>query len=121
MSDPFSSQRGTKPQYRHMLDNSEVPFSERGDLSLDQYIDRLTDEIHQRVEHQRSVVRKLLCMADDDSLCAPYCPLADCPRLENLRSVLRETIQVLEDTRRSFKCKRLEVMRKKLIDSLEGR
>ncbi len=96
-----------------------MPLPAEGDLRLDQYVDRLAEEIHQRVEHQRSVVKKLLCATDDKSLRAPYCPLVNCPRLENLRSVLRETIQVLEDTKRSFKCKQLEVMRKKLIDSLE--
>ena len=48
----------------------------------------------------------------------PYCPLVDCSRIEKLRSAIRETIGVLEETRNAFKSKRLEVMRKKLIEIL---
>ena len=121
MSDLPSPRRGSKFQSHSKPDNSQMPLPAEGDLRLDQYVDRLAEEIHQRVEHQRSVIKKVLCTPDDKSLCPAYCPLVDCPRLENLRSVLRETIHVLEDTRRSFKCRRLEVMRKKLIESLEGR
>lgn len=49
-----------------------------------------------------------------------YCPLVDCPRLSRLQAALRETIEVFEETRSSFKSKRLEVMRKRLIDILAG-
>lgn len=86
-------------------------------MKLDEYIDRLTKELHQRVEHQRCVFKRLLGAkrAPEEPAC---CPLLDCPRLEELRNVLRETIGVLEETKGAFKSKRLEVMRKKLTDVL---
>jgi hypothetical protein len=37
-----------------------------------------------------------------------------------LQEALRETIEVLEETKSSFKSKRLEVMRRKLVDILAG-
>lgn len=49
-----------------------------------------------------------------------YCPLVDCEKLSRLRAAIQEAIEVLDETRSSFKSKRLEVMRKKLIDILAG-
>ncbi len=89
-------------------------------LTLDEYIDRLAEELHQRVEHQRNVVKQLLCEANPGSSCVAYCPLVDCPRLEKLRGALRDTVSVLEETKSSFKSKRLGVMRQKLLDILAG-
>lgn len=89
-------------------------------LTLDEYLDRLAEELHQRVEHQRNVVKQLVCEANAGSSCVAYCPLVDCPRLEKLRGALRETVSVLEETKSSFKSKRLGVMRQKLLDILAG-
>lgn len=50
-----------------------------------------------------------------------YCPLVDCPRIEALGSAIRETIAVLEETRGAFKSKRLEVLRRKLVEVLAVR
>ncbi len=49
------------------------------------------------------------------------CPLIDCPRLARLTTAVQETIEILEETRSAFKSKRLEAMRKRLIDILAGR
>jgi hypothetical protein len=40
--------------------------------------------------------------------------------LTRLQVALRDTVEVLEETRSSFKSKKLEVMRRKLIDILAG-
>jgi hypothetical protein len=48
----------------------------------------------------------------------PICPLLICPRLDNLRRALRETVVALEATRRSFKSKQLEVVRTRLLGVL---
>jgi hypothetical protein len=90
-----------------------------GQLGVDEYVDKLTAELHERIEHQRNVLKCLLS-AESDSERIAYCPIVDCPRLKKLRDVLGETIHVLEETRSSFKSKRLEVMRKKLRDILAG-
>ena len=87
-------------------------------MKPDEYIDQLTRELHQRVEHQRGVFKRLLGSQRAEQSPPAYCPLVDCPRLQRLRAALRETITVLEETKGSFKSKRLEVMRKKLTDIL---
>ena len=76
-------------------------------MKLDEYIDRLTHELHQRVEHQRSVFKRVLDGEGEKPSSLAYCPLVDCPRLERLRTVLRETISALEESKGSFKSKRL--------------
>jgi len=89
-------------------------------MGIDEYVDRIAEEMHQRVEHQRSVFRQVLAGCGNGTGPTAYCPLVDCGRLSRLRAALQETIDVLEETRSSFKSKRLEVMRKKLIDILAG-
>ncbi|MBM4040452.1 MAG: hypothetical protein FJ290_18250 [Planctomycetes bacterium] len=85
------------------------------------YLDALAGELQDRLEHQRAVLRTLLGQHGPTAPAAARCPLAaDCHRLKDLRGLLRETIAVIEATRGAFKCQRLEVMRKKLTDSLAG-
>lgn len=88
-----------------------------GDLYIDEYLDRMAGELHERVRHQQAVLRKFLCEGAGMER-IPYCPLVNCSRIEMLRSAIRETIEVLDETRSAFKSKRLEVMRKKLIEIL---
>ncbi|MBW2039272.1 MAG: hypothetical protein JRI46_06715 [Deltaproteobacteria bacterium] len=49
---------------------------------------------------------------------ADLCSLLDCPHRRLLRQVLTETIEVLEETKKAFKSKRLEGLRKRLMDVL---
>jgi len=92
----------------------------RGDMGVEEYVDRIAGEMHERVEFQRRLFKQLLA-GRGNSLDRPaYCPLVDCPRLSRLQAALRETIEVFEETRSSFKSRRLEVMRKRLIDILAG-
>jgi hypothetical protein len=90
----------------------------RGGVYLGEYVDRIATELHERVEHQRAVLRKVLDERGPGREEIRYCPLVDCPRIEALRTALRETVDVLEETRSAFKSKRLEVMRKRLIEIL---
>lgn len=90
------------------------------DIRLEEYVDRIAEDLHERVEHQRAVLRTALREgAGADRI--RYCPLVDCSRVEALRSAIRETIAVLEETRSAFKSKRLEVMRRKLSEILAER
>lgn len=88
------------------------------DIRLEDYVDRIAQELHERVEHQRAVLRAALG-ARGAGAAARYCPLVDCARIEALRSAIRETVAVLEETRSAFKSKRLEVVRKRLIEILD--
>lgn len=92
----------------------------RGEMGLEEYVDRIAEEMHSRVEHQRRIFRQVLASGPNPPERPVYCPLVDCARLSRLQVVLQETIEVLEETRSSFKSKKLEVLRKKLIDILAG-
>jgi hypothetical protein len=92
----------------------------REKVGIEDYVDRITEEMHQRVEHQRRIFRQVLASGASPADRQEYCPLVDCARLSRLQAALRETIEVLDETRSSFKSKRLEVMRRKLIGILAG-
>jgi hypothetical protein len=92
----------------------------RGALGIEEYVDRIAQEMHERVEHQRRIFRQVLAGGRKELGPNGYCPLVDCARLSRLQAALQETIEVLEETRSSFKSKKLEVHRKKLIDILAG-
>jgi hypothetical protein len=92
----------------------------RGGIGIEEYVDRIAEEMHERVEHQRRIFRQVLADEGKDSGPKGYCPLVECTRLSRLQAALQETIEVLEETRSSFKSKKLEVHRKKLIDILAG-
>lgn len=90
----------------------------RPGTGIEEYIDRIAEEMHERVEHQRLVYKRAFGNASVGTARPAHCPLADCRRLAAMRAAIRETIAVLEETRSAFKSKRLEVMRRKLIDVL---
>jgi hypothetical protein len=92
----------------------------RGDMAVEEYVDRLAEEMHERVEFQRRLFKQVLAGGGNALERPAYCPLVDCPRLSRLQAALRETIEVFEETRSSFKSRRLEVMRKRLTDILAG-
>jgi hypothetical protein len=92
----------------------------RGGIGIEEFADRIAEEMHARVEHQRRIFRQVLSRRGDASERQTYCPLVDCERLSRLQEAVQETIEVLEETRSSFKSKKLEVHRKMLIDILAG-
>ena len=111
----------TDRQYSRVAPCGEATAEEvRGEMGIEEYADRMAEEMHRRVEHQRRIFKQVLARGEYALGRTEYCPLVDCPRLSRLQGVLQETIEVLEETRNSFKSKRLEVLRKKLIDILAG-
>jgi hypothetical protein len=103
------------------LTEAEAPAKEvPGDMRIGEYVDRIAEEMHDRVEFQRRLFKQVLAGGGDGTERQAYCPLVDCKRLSKLQAAVQETIEVLDETRSSFKSKRLEVMRKKLIDILAG-
>ena len=67
-------------------------------------------------EHQRLIAAALEGGDVRDMLNA--CPTLNCPHRRKFRATLVDAISVLEDTRRSFKSRQLEVLRKNLIGAL---
>ena len=90
------------------------------DPGIAEYVDRIAEEMHERVELQRRLIREVLSDRGSVPERRTYCPSVDCERLSRLKAAVGETIAVLDETRSAFKSKRLEVMRKKLIDTLAG-
>jgi hypothetical protein len=89
-------------------------------MSLEEYADRVAEEMHRRIDLQRALIGRLVAEGTVSGAGAT-CPLVACPRLSTIEGALKETIEVLDETRSAFKSRRLEVLRKKLIEVLSGR
>ncbi len=76
---------------------------------------RSAEELELQAEaHRRLLVR----VVEGGEVEADECTLLDCPHRRRLRETLGRTITVLEKTRKAFKSKQLEALRKKLIGVL---
>jgi hypothetical protein len=76
---------------------------------------RSAEELHQHIEAHRKLVSSMLGKRmDEDDLKGffDFCPLRS--RETRLREAIQETIEVLDESRKAFKSKRLEALRKKL-------
>ncbi len=73
------------------------------------------EDLQRRVaEHQRLLGQH----QSQEAACAETCLMLDCPCRKKLRRTVSEAVEVLEDTRRAFKSKQLEQLRKKLVGVL---
>ncbi len=84
-------------------------------------IGKNTQDLHQQIKMHRDLVASFLKGqlgdADTESL-LQSCPLRS--REETLEEAIRDAIEVLEASRRAFKSKQLETLRKKLTRILIG-
>lgn len=72
-------------------------------------------DIQERLkEHQRL----LDCFEEGGGEAVLNCCLVNCPHKRLLKKTLLETVKVLEESRKAFKSKQLETLRKKLIGVL---
>ena len=86
--------------------------------SLINIIERSTRDLHHRVDMQHYMLLRILGHIRNGY---PFdlCSVVDCPHRRLLRQVLTETIETLEETKKAFKSKQLEGLRKKLMDVLK--
>lgn len=89
-------------------------------MELEEYSDRLAEEMHERVERQRAVIRRILSAGAERLEEAGCLPPAETDEIRRMKAALKETIEVLEETKSSFKSRRLEVLRKRLLAVLAG-
>ena len=75
------------------------------------------EELQARVEEHRRLLL-LALEGGDGQLVEARCFYPDCPHKRRLREVVLGAIRVIEDTRRAFKSKQLEALRKRLIQVL---
>ncbi|MCD6262032.1 MAG: hypothetical protein J7J52_03300 [Deltaproteobacteria bacterium] len=91
------------------------PASKR---DLFKVIDISTKELHQRIDMHRYLMATILDQRVGDGTLKRL-SLSPCSPVETrLREALSETIEVLEQTRKAFKSKRLEALRKRLTQVL---
>lgn len=81
-------------------------------------INRSAEELHQRIDLQRHLITALLEKQVGDETVKKLVLPTNSPHENILKQAIMETIDVLEESRKSFKSKRLEVLRKKLTQVL---
>lgn len=83
-------------------------------MSAREALDRSIREIREKiVQHEQ-----LLEYLETGDRQVPGCSLAGCTHGRHLKAALLEVIEVLENSRKAFKSKDLETLRKKLIKLL---
>lgn len=81
-------------------------------------IDKSTEDLHSRIDMQRHILTAVIEKKMKRSEICPNCVFADCPHKRKMKAVLTEAVAVLEHTKTAFKSKRLEVLRKRLMQAL---
>ncbi|MDI6790861.1 MAG: hypothetical protein QME44_09260 [Thermodesulfobacteriota bacterium] len=81
-------------------------------------IDKSTEDLHSRIDMQRHILTAVIEKKIKKAEICPDCVFADCPHKKKMKAVLTETVAVLEQTKTAFKSKRLEVLRKRLVEVL---
>lgn len=84
---------------------------------LIEIIDKSTEELHQKIDMHRYLMATILDKKVSENR-LNHLPLPNSHHELRLKETIKETIEVLEETRKAFKSKRLEVLRKKLTQVL---
>ena len=78
-------------------------------------IDKSVEELHQRIDAHRYLMTTILEQQAGDRILKRLSLQPYFPDERRLKEAIMETIEVLEESRKAFKSKRLEALRKKLI------
>ncbi|WP_028575817.1 hypothetical protein [Desulfonatronovibrio hydrogenovorans] len=102
---------------------SEFPDSsgrEQAELLI--RLSKKVTDLNHRLDTQQELLARLLDLKDSfaDAFCDHGRLGVVCAREERLSRAVQEAICVLEQTRKSFRSKQLEVLRVKLVKSLAG-
>ena len=81
-------------------------------------IDKSTKDLHQQIDMHHHLMATLLKQRMDDGNINQLFLPAYSPDETKLKEAIRETIEILEESRKAFKSKRLEALRKKLTQVL---
>ena len=81
-------------------------------------IERSAEDLHQRIEMQRHLLLALLGQQQKGHISSDLCTILNCPHRRRLKEAIREAIETLEETKKSFKSKTLEGLRKRLMEVL---
>lgn len=75
------------------------------------------EELHQKIDMHRYLMATIIDKNVSEKK-LNHVPLPDSHREFRLKKAIKETIEILEETREAFKSKRLEALRKKLTGVL---
>lgn len=81
-------------------------------------IDKSAEELHQRIDMHHYLMNTVLEQRVGDESIKRLSLLSHSHDQSRLKEAIKETIEVLEQTRKAFKSKRLEALRKKLTQVL---
>jgi hypothetical protein len=84
---------------------------------LIEIIDKNTEDLHQKIDMHRYLIATILDKRVNEKR-LNHILLPNSHRELQLKEAIKETIEVLEETRKAFKSKRLEALRKKLTHAL---
>ena len=84
---------------------------------LIEIIDKSAEELHQKIDMHRYLMATIIDKKVSEKK-LNHILLPDFHREFRLKKAIKETIEVLENTRKAFKSKRLEALRKKLTEVL---
>ena len=87
----------------------------KGDLI--KVIDKSAEELHQKIDMHRYLMATIIDKKISEKK-LNHILLPDSHREFRLKKAIKETIEILEETRKAFKSKRLEALRKKLTGVL---
>ena len=77
-------------------------------------IDKSAEELHQRIDMHCYLINTILEQRVSDESIKRIIVSSHYPDQSRLKEAVKEAIEVLEESRKSFKSKRLEALRKKL-------
>jgi hypothetical protein len=84
------------------------------DLSLREYFAETSREVTERLAHLGSVVERVSAEAETRGERIEFCPLVDCRARRRYRAAVQDAVRVLDATRRSFRSRQLEGLRRML-------
>jgi len=99
-----------------LIRNTNMKAGSKKDLVT--VINRSAEELHQKIDMQRYLMTTLLEKKVGDETLKQLVLPTYFPDENKLKQAIMETIEVLEESRKAFKSKRLEVLRKKLTQVL---
>lgn len=85
--------------------------------NLIEIIDKSAEELHQKIDIHRYLMATIIDKKVNEKK-LNHILLPDSHREFRLKKAIKETIEILEETRKAFKSKRLEALRKKLTGVL---
>jgi len=92
-----------------------MPATKNRDLI--EIIDKSTEELHQKIDMYRYLMATILDKKVSEKR-LDHILLPDPKKELRLSNAVKEAIEILEETRKAFKSKRLEALRKKLTHAL---